>query len=176
MNSSAAVGLGLPDVGGRVVEPEPADRAGEVSGAVLGSQVVPQRDPTDHVRLEATEPIDDRVVDRLQRATLKGRAGPPAALPDSGGCPPGDLRLGPPLQPPTSALHDRDDPARPLRAAATSDPAATVDGGRISRCPARGGSPGGPLKLRSASSPGEAPHPLPHRDLRWASITKFDER
>jgi hypothetical protein len=71
----------------------------------------------------------------------QGRTAPPTALADSGGCPPGDLRLGPPLQPSTSALHDRGDPARPLRTAATSDPAATVVGGRISRCPARGGSP-----------------------------------
>jgi hypothetical protein len=37
-----------------------------VSGAVLGSPVVPQRDPPSHVRLECPEAVDDRVVDRLQ--------------------------------------------------------------------------------------------------------------
>ena len=61
----AAVTFGLAGKGGRVLEPEPCQGAGEVRGAVLAAPVMADLDPARDVRGERSPPIEDRVLDRL---------------------------------------------------------------------------------------------------------------
>jgi hypothetical protein len=62
----AAACFRLAQEGGVVGDAQPADRAQDVARSVLGSPVVAQGDLARHVGAQATEAVDDRVINRLQ--------------------------------------------------------------------------------------------------------------
>ena len=75
----ASVGFGFANKRSVIGDPEPVDRPEEVFRPVLGSPVVSQADSSSDIGFKPTEPIDDGVVDGLERsdpvATL-GDVGP----------------------------------------------------------------------------------------------------